>query len=1343
MKKTKIFMLTIITIVISLIFTVTASAKSGADDLWDGANIMQINGSASGNISDQFDVDFYRIYISYEGNLFLSFNHTDLGSSDKYWTITIYDQNKKPIVTEKVMGSGTKYEIENISVKKGDYYISVAKGSHHSDTSYTLSNTVTYNVVNEQVYTGSLITKLDTKTYGLNMANPGFVELSAWSNQSGLTLTRDYWTVTIYNSNGSSAFSYSFLGDTSTQTTPKIGLDAGNYRLVVAAASYFTSTEFALKAKVTYSNYWEKEGNASVSSATPILTNATYSGTLKTDSDVDMYKVTVTTDGVLDVNFSHEFFNDSQERWTVSVVNAELTSYMTYNISGQTDNYNLPRFGVPAGTYYIKVTAYVKNSSYTYWSTRKYDLTVNFTSGSNWEKEPNGDIGISTPINANTTYNGTLKNSSDTDVYRITVTTDGVLNINFTHAYFNDDQYRWTVTVMDERYNVYMSYLINGQTDNYNLPKLGIPAGTYYIKVTAYVKNSSYTYCSTIPYELTANFTSTDKWEKEFNGGTENATSINVNTTYNGTIKNSEDVDYYKITVSSAGVLDINISHAFFNDTQARWTIYLMDEKSNILVSYNGISGTTESYNLPSVGVSAGTYYIKVTAYVKNSSYTYCSTIPYELTANFTSTDKWEKENASNYSTAIDMNETYNGTITGTDDTDWYHFELYNTSDITLRFDTVVYNNTNYYYAVYVTDSKFNNIKSYSITNKAGTNSFNISNLNPGVYYVRVIYYKNLSVAKYGLTVSQVHTCSGSWRTVEQPGCFDYGYKEKKCSTCNALLETSYIEPQGHRFSGYSVTDDTYHTRVCTVCDYEEKHNHVWNSGTITTEATCDTTGIKTYVCTFCLDTSEETVPMLSSHIINGWEYLDEEHHKSKCDCGEITNNLHTFVEKIIESATCTSDGTLEKKCSDCGYVYTESIPAAGHSYGEWSVYINAKCSDAGVERRVCNTCNQIESREIMPTGHNYQTDWTIDIAPSCVSVGSKSHHCIVCDDRSDISEVAATGHDFSEWRDLPAPTCTSDGINRRECNICNHYETKTISAFGHSFTNYISNNDAMCTVDGTETAKCDRCDLTDTRTAVETAFGHNYNIAVVDPTCTTEGYTIHTCSVCGDYYVYDEVDALGHISGGVVVENNAAPNCENTGSYDNVVYCTVCDAELSRETIIVDALGHDYKTTWNSNSTSHWHECSCGAKSNVEEHVFDNSCDTTCNICKVVRTVEPHKYDNDCDANCNICDEARAVTPHKYDNACDTTCNVCANQRVITHSYDDKYDKLCNVCQESRKVPMKPVAITFISFSGTTLTAGAGFSIYWFAIKKKSWSELVAILKTAVSNIEKLIKKG
>lgn len=48
------------------------------------------------------------------------------------------------------------------------------------------------------------------------------------------------------------------------------------------------------------------------------------------------------------------------------------------------------------------------------------------------------------------------------------------------------------------------------------------------------------------------------------------------------------------------------------------------------------------------------------------------------------------------------------------------------------------------------------------------------------------------------------------------------------------------------------------------------------------------------------------------------------------------------------------------------------------------------------------------------------------------------------------------------------------------------------------------------------------------------------------------------------------------HTDGETVEENYVAPTCDTTGSKDIVVYCSVCDAELSRETETIDATGHN-----------------------------------------------------------------------------------------------------------------------------------------------------------------------
>lgn len=82
-----------------------------------------------------------------------------------------------------------------------------------------------------------------------------------------------------------------------------------------------------------------------------------------------------------------------------------------------------------------------------------------------------------------------------------------------------------------------------------------------------------------------------------------------------------------------------------------------------------------------------------------------------------------------------------------------------------------------------------------------------------------------------------------------------------------------------------------------------------------------------------------------------------------------------------------------------------------------------------------------------------------------------------------------------------------------------------------------------------------------------------------VEPTCTEAGKKSDLlCAHCGKLVTEgEEIAALGHTNGDVVVENNVNPTCTANGSYDNVVYCTVCNAEVSRKAVTVDALGH----TW------------------------------------------------------------------------------------------------------------------------------------------------------------------
>lgn len=87
------------------------------------------------------------------------------------------------------------------------------------------------------------------------------------------------------------------------------------------------------------------------------------------------------------------------------------------------------------------------------------------------------------------------------------------------------------------------------------------------------------------------------------------------------------------------------------------------------------------------------------------------------------------------------------------------------------------------------------------------------------------------------------------------------------------------------------------------------------------------------------------------------------------------------------------------------------------------------------------------------------------------------------------------------------------------------------------------------------------------------TADDHIFTVTRVEPTCSTEGYILHSCT-CG----YEYKDTLGyseHTKGEPVRENEVTATCSKEGSYDNVIYCTECGKELSRETVTIEKLAH------------------------------------------------------------------------------------------------------------------------------------------------------------------------
>lgn len=110
----------------------------------------------------------------------------------------------------------------------------------------------------------------------------------------------------------------------------------------------------------------------------------------------------------------------------------------------------------------------------------------------------------------------------------------------------------------------------------------------------------------------------------------------------------------------------------------------------------------------------------------------------------------------------------------------------------------------------------------------------------------------------------------------------------------------------------------------------------------------------------------------------------------------------------------------------------------------------------------------------------------------------------------------------------------------------------------------------------------------------------------------------------------------------------------------------------------------HEFSAEWTSDADSHWHACAgkdCDEVDGKADHVYDNACDDSCNVCGATRTVGAHVYDNACDATCNVCGATRTVEDHKFVTKHDATkhwqeCSVCKYvKEEVAHTFETKHD--------------------------------------------------------------------
>ena len=225
-----------------------------------------------------------------------------------------------------------------------------------------------------------------------------------------------------------------------------------------------------------------------------------------------------------------------------------------------------------------------------------------------------------------------------------------------------------------------------------------------------------------------------------------------------------------------------------------------------------------------------------------------------------------------------------------------------------------------------------------------------------------------------------LHTGYGTTETTVPATCGADGRIDTICSNCGEVIATEVIPATGA---------------------------HTWDNGTVTTEPTETTPGVRTFTCAVCSQTKTEVIP---------------------------ATGAHTFVFTKNVAPSCTEAGYDLYTCRDCGATEKRnSKPALGHKWDSGTVTAEPTETDPGTMTYTCTVCGATKTEVIPATGpHTHVWDeGTVTVAPTETTPGVRTYTCTVCGQtRTEI--IPATGSAVCpggaacpsfRFRDVPAPS--------------------------------------------------------------------------------------------------------------------------------------------------------------------------------------------------------------------------------------------------------------------------------------------------------------------------------
>ena len=404
------------------------------------------------------------------------------------------------------------------------------------------------------------------------------------------------------------------------------------------------------------------------------------------------------------------------------------------------------------------------------------------------------------------------------------------------------------------------------------------------------------------------------------------------------------------------------------------------------------------------------------------------------------------------------------------------------------------------------------------------------------------------------------------------------------------------------------------------------------------------------------------TIPRKHTHSYGSdWKY-NADNHWHECSCGDKADKAaHDFKWVVDKEATATQKGSKHEECRVCGYkkapVTTYSLTTQVNG-GHGTISASKTGLTEGSTETVIFTPDDGYEIDIV-TVNGVATD----VLSNILNVTMDANKTVIVTYKA-IPHTHTYDQEIQKPETLKsAADCTNDAVYFKSCSCGEISTTETFTAagtqLGHAWASDWSNDTdnhwkecSRCHEKKDEAAHdygsdniCDTC-------GYDKTVPHTHNLTLVPakaPTCTEKGNAAYyTCDGCDKWFedatgaseITDKTSvilaATGHsvsdwksdntdhwkectvVGCGVIIEDSKAAHTAGewiidtpataTTSGSKHKECTVCGYTMATETIPATGGGehtHSYGSEWKNDADNHWHECSCGDKTDKAAHDF------------------------------------------------------------------------------------------------------------------------------------------